>query len=211
MPFAMIAPVILTAAPLATCIAELSKWELSVSKPAGPTLPRAITPIPDTFQDVEQGLQRWKERVPEAFSSPSRQSYGNWLTGAARVLAAGQLQELDLQAVRQQVKSSKKKRGGGASSRLEKSELRAQKLAAAEARKKSQVQKKAQKQLHRAGIEARKQGRLRKKSVAQHTKMGLPIPPELEDPITDPEADSGSEYESASEGRRGSGSEGGWE
>ncbi|KFY67008.1 hypothetical protein V496_01800 [Pseudogymnoascus sp. VKM F-4515 (FW-2607)] len=181
------------------------------TEPTQPTLPRPITPIPATYQDVEQGLQRWGKRVPEAFSSPSRQSYGNWLTGAARVLAAGQLQELDLRAVRQQVKNSKKKRGGrrqlqvGGELRAsdareliaQKAELRAQKLVAAEARKESQLQKKAQKQLHRAGIEARKQERLRKKSVAQLTKMGLPIPPELEDPITDPEADSGSEYESA--------------
>ncbi|OBT81698.1 hypothetical protein VE02_09775, partial [Pseudogymnoascus sp. 03VT05] len=82
------------------------------TEPTTPTLLRAITPIPATYQDVERGLQRWGERVPEAFSSPLRQSYGNWLTRAARVLAAGQLQELDLQAVRQQVQNSKKKRGG---------------------------------------------------------------------------------------------------
>ena len=61
-------------------------------EPTTPTLPtRPITPIPSTFRGVEQGLQRWKERVPEAFSSPSRQSYSNWLTGTAQVLAAGQL------------------------------------------------------------------------------------------------------------------------
>ncbi|KFY86473.1 hypothetical protein V500_07602 [Pseudogymnoascus sp. VKM F-4518 (FW-2643)] len=188
------------------------------TQPTTPTLPRPITPIPSTFQDVEQGLQRWKERVPEAFSSPSRQSYGNWLTGAARVLAAGQLQELDLQAIRQQVKNSKKKRPGrgqlqrGGELRAseahelqaQKAELQAQKLAATEARKLSQATNQARKQLRRAGIEARKQERLRKKSVAQLTKLGLPIPPELEDPITDPEADSESEYESASEGGRGS-------
>ncbi|KAL5345655.1 hypothetical protein ACLOAV_009409 [Pseudogymnoascus australis] len=93
----------------------------------------------------------------------------------------------------------------------QKAELRAQKLAAAKARKESQALNQARKQLHRAGIEARKQERLRKKSVAQLTKMGLPIPPELEDPITNPEAESESQYESASEGGRRSGSEGGWE
>jgi hypothetical protein len=47
------------------------------TQPTTPTLPRPTTPIPSTFQGVEQGLQRWKKRVPEAFSSPSRQSYGN--------------------------------------------------------------------------------------------------------------------------------------
>ncbi|OBT43514.1 hypothetical protein VE00_06804 [Pseudogymnoascus sp. WSF 3629] len=181
-------------------------------EPTTPTLPtQLITPIPSTFQGVEQGLQRWKERVPEAFSSPSRQSYGNWLTGAARVLAAGQLQELDLRAVRQQVKNSKKKRGGrgrlqcGGELRAskahelqaQKAELQAQKLAATEARKLNQARNRARKQLLRAGIEARKQERLRKKSLAQLTKLGLPIPPELEDPITDPEAESESQYGSA--------------
>ncbi|OBT47116.1 hypothetical protein VE00_03057 [Pseudogymnoascus sp. WSF 3629] len=122
------------------------------------------------------------------------------------VLAAGQLQELDLRAIRQQVKSSKTKRARG---RLQCGEARSspphQKLATAEARKLSQAAKRAQKQLCRAGIEARKQERLRKKSVAHLTQSGFPIPPELQDPITDPEADSGSEYESASEGGRGSG------
>ncbi|OBT60222.1 hypothetical protein VE03_10496 [Pseudogymnoascus sp. 23342-1-I1] len=41
----------------------------------------------------------------------NRMSSGNH-GGAARVLATGQLQELDLRAIRQQVKNSKKKRGG---------------------------------------------------------------------------------------------------
>ncbi|ELR06362.1 hypothetical protein GMDG_07951 [Pseudogymnoascus destructans 20631-21] len=184
------------------------------TEPTTPTLPRPITPIPSTFQGVEQGLQQWKERVPEAFSSRSRQSYSNWLTGAAQVLAAGQLQELDLRAVRQQVKNSKKQRWGrdqlqcgGELRASEAHELQAQKLAAAEARKLSQAQTRAQKQLRRAGIEARKRERLRKKSIAQLTKSGLPIPPELEDPITDPEAKSESQYESATEGGSGRGSE----
>ncbi|KFY29328.1 hypothetical protein V491_00095, partial [Pseudogymnoascus sp. VKM F-3775] len=148
-----------------------------------PTLLRPITPIPSTFQGVEQGLQQWKERVPKAFT---------------RVLAAGQLQELGLQAIRQQVKNSKKKGGRGRLQRggelraseahellKHKAELQAQKLATAEARKLSQAAKRAQKQLHRAGIEARKQERLRRKSVAQLTQSGFPIPPELQDPITD--------------------------
>ncbi|ELR05554.1 hypothetical protein GMDG_07474 [Pseudogymnoascus destructans 20631-21] len=81
------------------------------------------------------------------------------------------------------------------------------KLAATEARKLSQAQTRVQKQLRRAGIEARKRERLWKKSIAQLTKSGLPIPPELEDPITDPEAKSGSQYESATEGGSGRGSE----
>ncbi|KFY32618.1 hypothetical protein V493_00029 [Pseudogymnoascus sp. VKM F-4281 (FW-2241)] len=176
-------------------------------EPTTPTLPaRPITPIPSTFRGCRAG--------PTA-------SYSNWVTGAERVLAAGQLQELDLRVVQQQVKNSKKKRPGrgrlqcGGELRAseahklqaQKAELQAQKLAATEARKLSQAVNRARKQLRRAGIEARKQERLRKKSVAQLTELGLPIPKELEDPITDPEAESESQYESASEG--GSGSESG--
>ncbi|KFY69553.1 hypothetical protein V496_00134 [Pseudogymnoascus sp. VKM F-4515 (FW-2607)] len=37
------------------------------------------------------GATALERPVPEAFSSPSKQSYSNWLTGAAQVLAAGQL------------------------------------------------------------------------------------------------------------------------
>ncbi|OBT38831.1 hypothetical protein VE00_10771 [Pseudogymnoascus sp. WSF 3629] len=145
----------------------------------------------------------------------------NEVTGAERVLAAGQLQELDLQAIRQQVKNSKKKRGGRGrlqyggelvaseahELQAQKAELQAQKLAATEARKLCQAANRARKQLCRAGIEAWKQERLRKKSLATLCGLGLPIPPELEDPITDPEVETESEYESASEGGRGSGSE----
>lgn len=196
---------------------------LQPTQPTTPTLPRAITPIPSILQGVEQGLQQWKERVPQAFSSPLRQSYSNWLTRTKRVLATSQLQELDLQAVRQQVKNSKKKQGGRgrlqyggelwASDAYElqaqKAELQAQKLAATEAWKLSQARNRARNQLKQAGIKARKQEQARKKSLAQLTELGLLIPPELEDPITDPEAEPESQYESASEGGSGRGSESG--
>ena len=199
-------------------------------EPTTPTLlAQPITPIPSTFQGVEQGLQRWKERLLEAQSSPSKQSYSNWVTRAEQVLAASQLQELNLRAVQQQVKNSKKKRLGrgrlqcGGKLRAskahelqaQKAELQAQKLATTEAQKLSQAVNRAQKQLCWVGIKARKQERLQKKSVAQLTKLGLPIPPELEDPITDLEVESKSQYESASEGgsgsKSGSGSESGKE
>ncbi|OBT91681.1 hypothetical protein VE01_10332 [Pseudogymnoascus verrucosus] len=154
------------------------------TKPTTPTLPRAITPIPSTLQGVEQGLQQWKERVPQAFSSPSRQSYGNWLTGTERVLATSQLQELDLQAVRQQVKNSKKKQGGrgrlqyGGELRAsdayeiqaQKAELQAQKLAATEARKLSQAQHRAQKV---AATEARKLSQARNRARNQLKQAGI--------------------------------------
>ncbi|ELR04286.1 hypothetical protein VC83_08094 [Pseudogymnoascus destructans] len=151
--------------------------------PAVLSQPRPITPIPTTFQGVEQGLQRWKDRLPEAFSSPSRQSYSNWVTGASQVLAAGQLQELDLRAIRQQVKSSKTKRARGrlqcggelrASEAHElqkqKAELQAQKLAAAEARKLSQAANRAQKLVT---AEARKLSQAAKRAQKQLRRAGI--------------------------------------
>jgi hypothetical protein len=184
-----------------------------------PTLPiRPITPIPSTFQEVEAGLQRWKNRVPEVFSSPSRASYKNWITGAEGLMATGQLQEFDLRVLRRQVEESKKRASrsrarlqyGGElvaaeahELRAQKAELLAQKLAAKEARKERQARNQARKQLLRAGIEARKQERLRKKRVAFYTNARLSIPPELEDPIADPEAlESEGEYESEYESAR---------
>ncbi|ELR10505.1 hypothetical protein GMDG_04783 [Pseudogymnoascus destructans 20631-21] len=163
-----------------------------------PTLPiRVSTPKPTTFRGVEEGLQHWKQRVPEGFSSPSKQSYRNWLTGTEEVVVAGQLQELDLRTVRRQVEESKKRAsrsrarlqfGGELSAdrahelRAEKADCLAQKLQAKEARIAHQAINRARKQLRRAGIEARKQERLRKKRVAFYTNASLPIPLEWEDP-----------------------------
>ena len=197
-----------------TALTKLRTYSQPTIQPT-PSLPiRPITPIPSTFQGVEEGLQRWKDRVPEAFSSPSRASYRNWITGAEELMATGQLQELDLRVVRRQVEESKKRASrsrarlqyGGElvaaeahELRAQKAELLAQKLAAKEARKQRQARNRAWKQLHRAGIEARREERLRKKAVAQFRKEGLSIPPEFEDPIRDPEApesEGKSEYES---------------
>ena len=111
----------------------------------------------------------------------------------------------DLQAQKEAAAEARKL--AQAADRALKAEQQAQKAAAAEARRQSQAINRARKQLKRAGIEAWRQERLRKKSVAELTQSGLPIPPHLQDPITDPEADSGSEYESASEG----GHESAWE
>ncbi|OAF57425.1 hypothetical protein VC83_04673 [Pseudogymnoascus destructans] len=83
---------------------------------------------------------------------------------------------------------------------VEKAELQAQKLVAKEARVARQALNQARKQLHRAGIEARKEERARKKMIAQLYEEGLPIPPEFEEPIPDPEAPQiESEYESQCE------------
>ena len=211
-----------------TALTKLRTYSQPTTQPIQPTqltLPiRVSTPKPSTFQGVEEGLQHWKQRVPEGFSSPSKQSYRNWLTGTEEVVASGQLLELDLRTVRRQVEESKKRASrsrarlqfGGEllaaqahELRAQKAELLAQKLQAKEAQIARQATNQARKQLRRAGIEARKEERLRKKRVAFYQNSSLPIPPELEDPIPDPEApesesESGGGSEGGSEGGRGS-------
>ncbi|KFZ18658.1 hypothetical protein V502_04007 [Pseudogymnoascus sp. VKM F-4520 (FW-2644)] len=119
-----------------------------------------------------------KQRVPVDFSSPSKKSYQNWLTGTEEVVVAGQLQELDLRTVRRQVEESKKR-----------------------ARVARQASNRARKQLRRAGIEARKEERLRKKMLAAFQKEGLPIPdPEALE--SESECESEGESEGGSEGER---------
>jgi hypothetical protein len=81
-----------------SCNTALTKLRTySQPTPTTPTpLPiRVSTPKPSNFREVEEGLQRWKNRVPEGFSSPSKGSYRNWLTGTEEVVASGQLTELD--------------------------------------------------------------------------------------------------------------------
>jgi hypothetical protein len=186
----------------------------SYSKPrptTPPTLPiRQLTPKPSTFRDSEQGLQRWKAKLTGLLSSLSQKSYTNCLTGTEEVLASGQLQQLDLQVLQQQVEEQKKSRGrsrarlqvGGELNadqaqelRAAKPELEAQKAQAKEARTARQATNQARRQLRGVAIEARKQERLRKKRVKAAIRAGNSIPPEDQDPIPDPEAGSGSEPE----------------
>ncbi|ELR02649.1 hypothetical protein GMDG_05610 [Pseudogymnoascus destructans 20631-21] len=132
----------------------------------------------------------------------------------------GQLTELDLRTARWQVEDSRKRAsrrqarlqfGGELRAarahelRAEKAELKARKLAATEARVARQAINRARNQLKRAGIEARKEERARKNMLTQLYEEGLPIPPELELPIPDPEhPQSESEGQFEGESERGS-------
>jgi hypothetical protein len=204
-----------------TAIIQLRKYSQPLPIPT--PLERPSTPKPSSFKDSEAGLQRWKAKIPVLFSSPSKESYNNWLTGTEEVLASGQLQELDLLILRRQVEEQKKRASGSRARlqvggeltaahahelRAQKAELQAQKAQAKEARVARQANNQAQKQLRKAGVEARKQERLRKKRVVALRKAGHPIPRKDRDPIPDPEAqESGSEGESRSGSRSGSRSE----
>jgi hypothetical protein len=206
-----------------------SQPSLTPTTPTTPTtLQQPSTPKPSSFKESEEGLQQWKAKIPVLFSSPSKESYNNWLTGTEEVLASGQLQELDLLILRRQVEEQKKRAsssrarlqvGGELTAahahelRAQKAELQAQKAQAKEVRVARQASNQAQKQLRIAGVEARKQERLRKKRVVALRKAGHPIPRKDQEPIPDPEAqesesESGSRSESRSRSRSWSGSEG---
>ncbi|KFY32612.1 hypothetical protein V493_00034 [Pseudogymnoascus sp. VKM F-4281 (FW-2241)] len=160
----------------ATALAKLRTYSqptVVVEPTSLPTLPiRVSTPKPTTFRGVEEGLHHWKQRVPVDFSSPSKQSYRNWLTDTEEVMWASQLQELDLRTVRRQVEESKKRAsrsrarlqsGGEVSAdrahelRAEKADRLAQKLQAKEARLARQAANRAQKQLRRLELTLVKQ------------------------------------------------------
>ncbi|KFY39720.1 hypothetical protein V495_05785 [Pseudogymnoascus sp. VKM F-4514 (FW-929)] len=157
-----------------------------------------LTPKPSSFKDLEQGLQRWKAKLTGLLSSPSQKSYENWHTGTEEVLASGQLQQLDLQVLQQQV-GGKLCATRALELRAAKAELLAQKAQAKEARVAQQAANQVRRQLRGLGVEARKQERLRKKKVRALTRAGNPIPPEDQDPIPDPEAGSEASSEAGSE------------
>ncbi|KFY70820.1 hypothetical protein V499_08940, partial [Pseudogymnoascus sp. VKM F-103] len=178
---------------------KLRTYSKPIPRPITPpiTLPlHPITPKPATFKDSEQGLQRWNSKLIGLLSSPSQKSWGNWATGTERMLASGQLQELDLQVLQQQKQEQKKGKsrsrarlqiGGELTAerayklRAAKAELIAQKAQAKEARVARLAANQARKQLYRAGVEARKQEGLRKKRVKALLRAGHPIPPEDQD------------------------------
>jgi hypothetical protein len=73
-----------------TALTKLRTYSRPTIQPVS-TLPTQVTPKPSTFRGVEEGLQYWKTRVPEGFSSPSKESYRNFLTGTEEVVIGGQL------------------------------------------------------------------------------------------------------------------------
>jgi hypothetical protein len=91
------------------CSIALEKLQ-KYSQPA--LQPQPSTLKPSSFKDFKAGLQRWKTKILVLFSSPSKESYNNWLTSTKEVLASGQLQELDLQILQRQVEEQKKRASG---------------------------------------------------------------------------------------------------
>jgi hypothetical protein len=177
-------------------IQKLQKY----SKPT--LLPQTPTTIPQTFRDSESQLQLWKAKIPILLSSPSRPQFHDWVTGTEQVLVSGQLQEFDYSILKSRVEEQRKAKSksrrslqnGGALTATQAREIQAERLRkelTKTAKKAARIAKslaiQARNQLHRAGINARKEERLRKKKVAALVRSNQPVPPELEEPIPDPE------------------------
>jgi hypothetical protein len=177
-------------------IQKLQKY----SKPT--LLPQTPTTIPQTFRDSESQLQLWKAKIPILLSSPSRPQFHDWVTGTEQVLVSGQLQEFDYSILESRMeeqrkaksKSRRSLKNGGALTATQAREIQSERLEkelTKTAKKAARITKslaiQARKQLHRAVINARKEERLRKKKVAALVRSNQPVPPELEEPIPDPE------------------------
>ena len=166
-------------------------------------LPQTPASIPATFRDSEEQLQMWKAKIPVLLSSPSRQRYQDFLTGTEQVLVGAQLQELDYSILQKQVteqrnQKSKSRRTlqlGGALTAADAHrviQLKAQKEADKQAKQVARAAKsaavQARKELHQAGVQARRKERERKNTVAGLLRAKEVVPPELQEPIPDPEA-----------------------
>jgi hypothetical protein len=168
---------------------------------------QALTPQlpPLTFSESERDLQRWKNKIPDLLSSPSRPQFQNWIKGTEEVLIQGQLKDLEHSILEQRVQEQRQSRSssrrtlktGGPLTANEARYLQAQKVEkeiAKEAKKAIRALKsqaiQARKVLHQAGIQARKEERARKKAVATLMKGKQPVPDHLLQPIIDPEAEA---------------------
>lgn len=165
------------------------------SEPTLPTLPR-------TSIDIERGLERWNQHLGPRCSSPSRPEWNSFIEGSHQVLAETQLQEQELRIHQNRRKSELERKGtkrqrickyGPITGReaLEQKEKKAQKAKNAELKKLQQIRDKQWRaerdEAHRQGVAARKQERERKKEIKALQKAKQPIPPELQQPISDPE------------------------
>jgi hypothetical protein len=176
------------------------------SKPeqAPQTLAPQLPLFPASFSESEVQLQRWKSKVPDLLSSPSRLHFQNWIKGTEQVLIQGQIKDLEHSIFEQQVQDQRQAKAysrrtlktGGALTAKEARYLQSKKVekeAAKQAKRAARALKsqavQAQKLLHQAGVQARKEERARKRAIATLNKRKQPIPDHLLQPILDPEAE----------------------
>ena len=57
-------------------------------------LPPLLPPTPRKFGQSEDGLQYWKEKIPDLLSSPSRKKWDSWTRGTEILLAGGHIKEM---------------------------------------------------------------------------------------------------------------------
>ena len=187
------------------CLKNLKKFSppsKSSSIPSGNDEP--ILPIlPRTSMDVERGLERWNQHLGPCCSSPSRPKWESFIQGSLQVLTQSQLQEQELR-IHQNKRISELERKVTKRQRickygpitgkeaLEQQEKKDQKEKKIELKKQQQIRDKIWRaerdETHKKGVEARKHERERKKELKALYQAKQPIPPELLQPIPDPEA-----------------------
>src|SRR5436190_6404860 len=164
-----------------------------------PTLPI----LPRTPMDVERGLERWNQHLGPRCSSPSRSKWESFIQGSLQVLTQSQLQEQELwihqnkriSELEQKITKCQRICKYGpitGKEALEQQEKKDQKAKKIELKKQQQIRDKIwhaeRDETHKKGVEARKRERERKKKLKALYQAKQPIPPELLQPIPDPEA-----------------------
>ncbi|ELR06283.1 hypothetical protein GMDG_02077 [Pseudogymnoascus destructans 20631-21] len=162
-----------------------------------------IPQTPTKFVHSELKLQHWQAKIPYLFSSPSAREWDSWARGTENVLAQGELAVLqyDLLStkVANQQKAKVKSRNVVQATCGPLTAKDSWKKIADKAKKEKETQErkskfrarialnKVKKELRIRGVEARKAELLRKRQVTQLLKAKQEVPPDLLNPIPDPE------------------------
>ena len=178
----------------------------SKKKPIGtnPILPR----IPTTYHECESALNEFIERVPQEFSSPSKDRFTSTLQATKVHLVRASLQQEDHRNIQNRLYEQQRarvtnrrslQRGGP----LDIEQARETKRLKAEKERNEAIRKarravnnavkKAQKALNRRGIEARRAEKARKKRIEEIKAKGEIIPIKMNEVIRDPEKNPTSE------------------
>jgi len=163
-----------------------------------PILPQ----LPGTYDECERALNEFVDRVPQEFSSPSKERYTKTLEATQIHLIRASLQQEDHRNMQnrlyeQQRARASNRRSLNSGGPLDVEQARQKKSVKAKKERNEAIRKaekavnnaikKAQRALNRRGIDARRAERQRKKRVAEMKARGEAIPIEMNEVIRDPE------------------------
>jgi hypothetical protein len=162
-----------------------------------------IPRTPTKFMHSELKLRHWQAKIPDLLSSPSAQEWNSWARGTEDMLAYGELAVLQHDLLSTKVANQQKAKIRSrsvlqtTSGPLTAKDAQKKKEEKAKKHKESQERSanyrsrialsKAKKALHKRGVEARKAEQARKRQIKSLLKADQEVPPNLLEPILDPE------------------------